>query len=133
MNTKNLKLKSNIIREDIINMLYSAQSGHPAGALGLADIFATLYFDVLKHDPKKPKDPKRDYVILSNGHVCPVLYASLAELGYFPKSKLKTLRQLGSPLQGHPHNTTLKGIEKFLRSTRTRNIRQPLGGPCLKT
>lgn len=111
MNTKDLQKKANEIRKSIVEMLYLAKSGHPAGALGLADIFATLYFDKLKHNPKKAQDPNRDYVILSNGHVAPVLYATLAESGYFPKSKLKTLRKLGSQLQGHPHHSSLKGIE----------------------
>lgn len=111
MNIKELKLKANDIRKDIIEMLYRAGSGHPAGALGLADIFTVLYFDILKHNPKKPNDNQRDFVILSNGHVCPVLYASLAQVGYFPKKELLTLRKLGSKLQGHPHNLSLAGIE----------------------
>jgi len=111
MNQKELQNKANIIRQDIIKMLNKAGSGHTAGALGLADIFSCLYFKIMNHNPKKPNDSKRDYLILSNGHVCPVLYASLAESGYFNKKKLETLRQIGSPLQGHPHNTILKGIE----------------------
>ncbi len=111
MNVKNLELKAKQIRLDIVDMLYNAGSGHPAGALGLADIFTVLYFDVLKHDSKKPNWKDRDYVILSNGHVCPVLYAILANCGYFPRKKLQTLRKLGSPLQGHPHNLALPGIE----------------------
>lgn len=111
MNLKDLKLKSNDIRKDIVLMLNKAKSGHSAGAIGLADIFTTLYFDNLKHDPKKPNLETRDFVILSNGHVCPVLYATLAHSGYFPKKELLTLRQLGSRLQGHPHNNSLPGIE----------------------
>jgi transketolase len=92
-------------------MLTEAKSGHPAGSLGLADVFAALYFGTLKHDPKKPAWPDRDRFVLSNGHVCPVLYASLACAGYFPKGQLMTLRKLGSPLQGHPHRGPLPGIE----------------------
>ncbi len=92
-------------------MLVEAKSGHPAGSLGMADVFCALYFGVLNHDPKNPNWPDRDRLVLSNGHICPVLYASLAEAGYFPKEKLMTLRKLGSPLQGHPHRGTLNGIE----------------------
>jgi transketolase len=92
-----------LIRKQIILMLLEAESGHSAGALGMADVFAALYFGVLKHNPLKPDWEERDYVILSNGHICPVWYATLAEAGYFPKTELKTLRKLESRLQGHPH------------------------------
>lgn len=92
-----------LIRKEIIIMLLEAGSGHSAGALGMADIFASLYFSVLKHNPLKPSWPERDRLILSNGHTCPVLYATLAEAGYFSKTQLRTLRKLGSQLQGHPH------------------------------
>ena len=92
-----------LIRKQIIVMLLEAGSGHSAGALGMADVFAALYFRVLKHDPRKPNWDERDRLILSNGHICPVLYATLAEAGYFSKIGLKTLRKFGSPLQGHPH------------------------------
>lgn len=102
---------ANFIRQDIIKMLYEAGSGHPGGALGMADIFTSLYFQILKHDPKNPGDPERDKLILSNGHICPVQYASLARAGYFPLDDLKTLRKLGSGLQGHPHRGLLPGIE----------------------
>jgi len=108
---KELSLKANTIRQDIIRMLLEARSGHPGGALGLADLFSALYFRVMEHDPKNPSWDKRDRLVLSNGHVCPVLYASLAESGYFPKSGLQTLRKMGSPLQGHPHKGTVPGIE----------------------
>ncbi|MCA9496365.1 MAG: transketolase [Nanoarchaeota archaeon] len=111
MQTKELELKANQIRQDIIEMLYIAKSGHSAGAIGMADIFTVLYNNILKHNPKKPNSNERDFVILSNGHICPVLYATLAQNNYFPKSKLKTLRQLGTKLQGHPHNLSLPGIE----------------------
>lgn len=106
-----LELKANDIREDIIRMLERAGSGHSAGPLGLADIFAALYFDVLRHDPKDPDWPERDILILSNGHTTPVRYAAMAEAGYFPKKELMTLRQLGSRLQGHPERTKLPGLE----------------------
>ena len=111
MEIQELKIKANKIRKNIIIMLNKAGSGHSAGALGLADIFACLYFKILNHNPKKPNDKNRDYLILSNGHTCPVLYSTLAEAGYFKKEELDTLRQIGSNLQGHPHNTTLAGIE----------------------
>ena len=102
---------ANTLRQDIINMLEKAGSGHTAGPLGLADIFSALYFDFLNVNPKKPEDKNRDYLILSNGHVCPVQYAALANKGFFEKKELYTLRKLGSRLQGHPHRTALPGIE----------------------
>ena len=106
-----LELKANDIREDIIRMLEHAGSGHSAGPLGLADIFAALYFDVLKHDPKNPDWDQRDVLLLSNGHCVPVQYASMAEAGYFDKKELMTLRQFGSRLQGHPERKKLPGLE----------------------
>lgn len=106
-----LKLKANLIREDIIKMLLEAGSGHSAGPLGMADIFTALYFNILNHDPAKPDWEERDRLILSNGHICPVRYATMAHAGYFPISELKTLRKLGSRLQGHPHRTVLPGVE----------------------
>ena len=106
-----LELQANSIREDIIKMLESAGSGHSAGPLGLADIFTALYFDVLKHDPKKPNWSERDLLLLSNGHCVPVLYATMAHAGYFDRKELWTLRQLGSRLQGHPERTRLPGLE----------------------
>jgi transketolase len=106
-----LYLLSNNIRQNIVKMLHEAKSGHPAGAMGLADIFAALYFNILGHDPKNPSWEGRDRFILSNGHACPGLYAALAEAGYFPKEELLTLRKLGSRLQGHPHRESLPGIE----------------------
>ena len=108
---KQLELKANQIRQDIIAMLVEAGSGHSAGPLGMADIFTALYFHVLKHDPKHPEWPGRDRLVLSNGHICPVRYAAMAEAGYFPVSELKTLRRLGSRLQGHPHRIALPGME----------------------
>lgn len=108
---KKLKLIANSIRKDVIEMLEEAKSGHSAGSIGLADIFAALYFNVLYHDPKDPGWEERDRFVLSNGHVCPVMYAALAEAGYFPKEELMTLRKIGSRLQGHPHKGSLPGIE----------------------
>ncbi|VVC01869.1 1-deoxy-D-xylulose-5-phosphate synthase [uncultured archaeon] len=108
---KELQLKANDISQDIINMLLTAKSGHSAGPLGMADIFTALYFHTAKHDAKKPDWTERDRIILSNGHICPVLYATLAEAGYFDKKLLSTLRKLNSPLQGHPHMGSLSGIE----------------------
>lgn len=102
---------ANDIREDIISMLEHAGSGHSAGPLGLADIFAALYFDVLKHDPKKPDWDERDILLLSNGHCVPVRYAAMAHAGYFPKKELQTLRKFGSRLQGHPERLRLPGLE----------------------
>jgi transketolase len=106
-----LELKANEIRQSIIEMLYEAKSGHTAGPLDMADIFTLLYFEVLRHDPKNPDWADRDRVILSNGHICPVLYATLAHAGYFPIEELVTLRKFGSRLQGHPHRESLPGIE----------------------
>ncbi len=108
---KFLEEKANDIRQDIIMMLEEAGSGHSAGPLGMADVFATLYFHLLNHDPKNPHWADRDRVVLSNGHICPVLYATLAHAGYFPIDELKTLRKLGSRLQGHPHRLALPGVE----------------------
>ncbi len=108
---KQLELKANQIREDIIKMLLEAGSGHSAGPLGMADIFTALYFHILNHDPKKPDWEERDRLILSNGHICPVRYVAMAHAGYFPIAELKTLRKLGSRLQGHPHRTALPGLE----------------------
>jgi transketolase len=99
------------IREDIIRMLEHAGSGHSAGPLGLADIFAALYFHVMKHDPSDPDWADRDLMILSNGHTVPVRYAAMARAGYFPVEELLTLRRFGSRLQGHPERTKLPGME----------------------
>ena len=107
-----LELKANEIRKDIIKMLLEAGSGHVAGPLCMADVFTALYFGgVLDYDPKDPWNPKRDRVILSNGHICPVWYATLAHAGFFLHSELKTLRKLGTRLQGHPEYRKLPGVE----------------------
>ncbi|MDP3764110.1 MAG: transketolase [bacterium] len=108
---KQLELKANQIRQDLIKMLLEAGSGHSAGPLGMADIFTALYFHILKHDPKHPEWPARDRLILSNGHICPIRYVAMAHAGYFPISELKTLRKLGTRLQGHPHRLSLPGLE----------------------
>jgi len=108
---KELEEIANEIRQDIVRMLVSAGSGHSAGPLGIADVLTALYFDILKIDPKHPQWGERDLFVLSAGHLCPVLYATLSQRGYFPKSELMTLRKLGSRLQGHPHNLALSGIE----------------------
>jgi transketolase len=92
-------------------MLLKAGSGHTAGALGMSDIFSTLYFYAMKHDAKKPDWNDRDRLVLSNGHICSVLYATEAHAGYFDLDRLLTLRQFGSMLQGHPHREFLKSIE----------------------
>lgn len=108
---KQLQLTANAIRQNIIRMLVAAGSGHSGGPLGMADVFTALYFSVLKHNPKKPDWNERDRLFLSNGHICPVQYATMAESGYFPVQELLTLRKFGSRLQGHPHNKALPGIE----------------------
>lgn len=106
-----LEEMANTIRQDIVKMLVAAGSGHSAGPLGMADVFTALYFHILEHRPHEPLWPDRDRLVLSNGHICPVLYATLARAGYFPVPELKTLRQLGSRLQGHPHRGSLPGVE----------------------
>jgi transketolase len=111
MTIKQLELKANQIREDIIAMLTTAGSGHSAGSLGMADVFTALYFEVMNHRPKQPDWAERDRLFLSNGHIVPVRYATMARAGYFPVSELSTLRKLGSRLQGHPERLRLPGLE----------------------
>ncbi|MES2007026.1 MAG: transketolase [Patescibacteria group bacterium] len=106
-----IRLKAEAIRETILEMLVAAGSGHTAGPLGMADIFASLYFYVLNHDPKHPEWPERDRLFLSNGHIVPVRYATMAHAGYFPVEETLTLRKFGSRLQGHPERERLPGIE----------------------
>jgi len=106
-----LEHMATVIREDIIRMLEAAGSGHSAGPLGLADIFAALYFNILNIDPKNPEWSERDVFFLSNGHTVPVQYAAMAEAGFFDKEELLTLRQFGSRLQGHPERERLPGLE----------------------
>lgn len=99
------------IRGSIIRMLASAGSGHPGGSLSVADLLALLYFRRMRIDPKNPRWPDRDRFVLSKGHAAPVLYATLAEAGFFPKEALTTLRQFGSILQGHPDMKRTPGVE----------------------
>jgi len=108
---RQLELKANDIRQSIVEMLVAAGSGHTAGPLGMADIYAAMYFHVLNHDPKNPDMPDRDRLILSNGHTCPVRYAAMAHAGYFPVEELLTLRKMGTRLQGHPERERLPGLE----------------------
>ena len=106
-----LKEKANNIRISLIEALIAAGSGHTAGPLDMADIFTVLFFHTLKHNPKKPGWLERDRLVLSNGHICPVLYSTMAHAGYFPLEELKTLRKFGSRLQGHPHRDFLPMLE----------------------
>lgn len=108
---KELTLQATKIRISIIESLVSAGSGHTAGPLDMADIFTYLYFHALKHNPKDPFWAERDRLILSAGHICPVLYSAMAHSGYFPVEELLTLRKLGTRLQGHPHREYLPMVE----------------------
>jgi transketolase len=106
-----LQEKARIMRSEILKMLTESGSGHTGGSLSAADIVTALYFYKMRHNPHDPKWSERDRFILSKGHAAPVLYAALALSGYFDPSLLKTLRKIGSPLQGHPCSTKLPGIE----------------------
>ena len=108
---KELEEQANKIRVSIIESLIEAGSGHTAGPLDMADIFTVLFFHTLKHKPKKPDWLERDSLVLSNGHICPVLYSTMAHAGYFSIEELKTLRKFGSRLQGHPHRDYLPMLE----------------------
>ncbi|TSC87263.1 MAG: transketolase N-terminal domain protein [Parcubacteria group bacterium Gr01-1014_8] len=108
---KNIEEKALAIRKTIVEMLEAAKSGHLAGPLGMTDIFAALYFHVLKHNPKDPAWAERDRLFLSNGHICPVRYSAMAHAGYFPVEECMTLRKFGSRLQGHPERDMLPGVE----------------------
>ena len=107
----NIKEIRNIIRKDILKMIFKANSGHPAGALGMADVFSVLYFHEMEHEPRNPYWIDRDRLVLSNGHICPVRYSAMARSGYFHPHELKTLRRLGSRLQGHPSYVDLPAVE----------------------
>ena len=112
LTVKEIEKKANEIRKDIIKMLVEAGSGHAAGSLGMADVFASLYFGgVMRYNSKRPEWEERDRLVLSAGHICPVLYATMAEAGFFEKKELLTLRKLGSRLQGHPYRLSLPGVE----------------------
>ncbi|MGI6004464.1 MAG: transketolase [Christensenellales bacterium] len=106
-----LEDKAGTLRREIIKMIYTAQSGHPGGSLSMAEVAAALYFDELNIDPENPYDNGRDRVVLSKGHCCPAIYAALAMRGYYPMETLCTLRQFGSPLQGHPDMKKLPGMD----------------------
>ncbi|MCK4519402.1 MAG: transketolase, partial [Candidatus Omnitrophica bacterium] len=108
---KKLEDKAVEIREDILNMLGKAGSGHTGGSLSLVELLLTLYFYEMRHNPENPGWDKRDKFILSKGHGCPALYAVLADAGYFPREWLWTLRKMGSRLQGHPQKDISMGIE----------------------
>jgi transketolase len=106
-----LKQKARELRRDIVEMVYRAQSGHVGGSLGAADLVTALYYHLMRHNPSDPAWPERDRFILSKGHCTPVIYAALADCGYFPKSDLATFRRPGSHLQGHPYQPKTPGIE----------------------
>ena len=120
-----LKDKALEMRKDIVTMVGVAQSGHPGGSLSAADIVSALYFQVMRHDPQSPKRPDRDRFVLSKGHASPVLYAALAEAGYFPKEEIITFRHVDSRLQGHPDMRKLPGVEFS-----TGSLGQGLSGAC---
>ncbi len=122
---EDLERMANTIRKDIISMLVTAGSGHSAGPLDLADIATALYFNVLNVTPTTKTDPDRDRLYISCGHTAPVWYATLARAGYFPVEELKTLRKLGSRLQGHVDRLTTPGIESSAAS-----LGQGLGIAC---
>ena len=111
MNKQELQLKANEVRKGIVTAVHAAKAGHPGGSLSAADIFTYLYFEELNIDPKDPKKPDRDRFVLSKGHTAPGLYSALALRGYFPVEDLKTLRHLGSYLQGHPDMKHTPGVE----------------------
>jgi len=109
---KELEIKANEIRQSLIEMLVNAGSGHTAGPLGMADVFTVFYFHILKHDPKKPDWDERDRLILSNGHIVPIRYVTMAHAGYFPvKDVVAGLRKFGTPYQGHPERERLPALE----------------------
>ena len=111
MRVERLEQVARELRKRIVTMVYQAQSGHPGGSLSAADIVTALYFDIMRVDPEKPKDPNRDRFIMSKGHACPAWYASLAMKGYFDEEHLKTLRRFGSILQGHPDMKKTPGLD----------------------
>ncbi len=111
-NLDDLVARAKVIRKDILRMTTEAASGHPSSALSATEVVTALYFGgFLRYDPQNPQWPDRDRFILSKGHAAPVLYAAMAEAGYFPKEEIMTLRKLGSPLEGHPNMARLGGVE----------------------
>lgn len=111
MNKLELQITANEVRKGIVTAVHSAKAGHPGGSLSAADIFTYLYFEEMNIDPKNPKMPDRDRFVLSKGHTAPGLYSALAQRGYFPVEDLKTLRHLGSYLQGHPDMKHIPGVD----------------------
>ena len=111
MNKLELQKTANEIRKGIITAVYNAKSGHPGGSLSAADIFTYLYFEEMNVDPRNPEKPDRDRFVLSKGHVAPGLYSTLAQKGFFPVEDLKTLRHVGSYLQGHPDKKHIPGVD----------------------
>ncbi|MCQ2503090.1 MAG: transketolase [Saccharofermentans sp.] len=111
MNNKELQITACNVRKGIVEAVHSAKSGHPGGSLSAADMYTYLYFEEMNIDPKNPKDPSRDRFVLSKGHTAPGLYSALANRGYFPVEDLKTLRHLGSHLQGHPCMNETPGVD----------------------
>ena len=108
---KNLREKASILRQEVVKMLGESKSGHPGGSLSAADIMAALYFYQMRHQPENPRWEDRDRFVLSKGHAAPILYAALAEAGYFPKEQLASLRKVGSMLQGHPDMKKTPGVD----------------------
>lgn len=108
---KDLEKKSQYIRQQIIQMLLEANSGHPGGSLSAVELIVTLYFAHLRHNPQDPQWPDRDRVVFSKGHAAPLWYAVLADCGYFPKEELLTLRKFGTILQGHPDSLRTPGVD----------------------
>ena len=111
MNIPEMEAVCKQVRRDIITMTAAAGSGHPGGSLSATEILVALYYDLMKVDPKNPNDPARDRLVLSKGHAAPALYAALAERGFFPVEELKTLRKIGSRLQGHPNMNSVPGVD----------------------
>lgn len=111
MDKRELQIRANEVRKGIVTAVHAAKAGHPGGSLSAADIFTYLYFEEMNIDPKNPKKADRDRFVLSKGHTAPGLYATLAERGYFPVEDLKTLRHLGSYLQGHPDMKHIPGVD----------------------
>ena len=116
MNKTKLQITANEVRKGIITGVHAAKAGHPGGSLSAADIFTYLYFEEMNIDPKDPKKADRDRFVLSKGHTAPGLYATLAQRGYFPVEDLKTLRHLGSYLQGHPDMKHIPGVDMSIGS-----------------
>ncbi len=111
MKPRELATIANNARQEIIRVIHEAKSGHTAGPLGMADVFTYLYYEHARVDPTNPSWEDRDYIYLSNGHICAVWYVTLANRGFFPKEELHGFRKINSLLQGHPHNETIPGVE----------------------